>query len=165
MESRLDQLVDDEGVVLWGMVVTLHRTLNDRLHADISAASGLDGAEFEFLLRLARFPHAQTHATRVAASMAYTSAGITKLVSRLQSKGLITRTRDPQDGRAFIVTLTPEGRRLLEIGLEAHIPRLHTELLARLTPAQQRQLHGLLARIDPTLPAPTPSPEKATSTR
>jgi hypothetical protein len=41
--------------------------------------------------------------------MAYTSAGITKLVSRL-----------------------------------------HTELLARLTPAQQRQLRTLLARIDPT---------------
>jgi DNA-binding MarR family transcriptional regulator len=151
MKSRLDRLVDDDGVLLWGMVVALHRTLNDRLHADISAASGLDEAEFEFLLRLARFPHAQTHATRVPASMGYTSAGVTKLVFRLKSKGLIIRTRDPQDGRAFIVKLTPEGRRLLELGIEAHVPRLHTELLDRLTPTQQRQLRRLLARIDATL--------------
>src|SRR3954453_20103205 len=155
MESRLDQLVDDDGVLLWGMVVTLHRTLNDRLHSDIHAASGLDGAEFEFLLRLAGFPHAQTHATRITASMGYTSAGVTKLVFRLKSKGLIIRTRDPQDGRAFIVALTPEGRRLLELGIEAHVPRLHTELLGRLTPAQQRQLRTLLARVDATLQTST----------
>jgi len=48
--NPLRALVADEGVVLWGRVVNLHRALNTLLHADIRAATGLDGTEFEFLL-------------------------------------------------------------------------------------------------------------------
>ena len=128
--------------------------LHERVHEDIRLATGLDGAESEFLLRLARFPGPRTHATKVADRMGYTSAGTTKLVARLEGKGLISRTRDPQDGRAFQVALTTEGERLLREGLQAHIPRLGTELVQRLTEAQRRQLRSLLDRIDPlTQPA------------
>lgn len=149
MDDELRALVEDEGVVLWGQVVNLHRALNARLHADIREASGLDGTEFEFLLRLARFPGPRTHASKVAARMGHTSAGVTKLVARLEEKGLIARTRDPEDGRAFQVAMTDEGERLLRAGLKAHTPRLDAELIQRLSPAQRRQLRALLERVDP----------------
>lgn len=142
-------LVADEGVVLWGRVVNLHRALDALLHEDIRAACGLDGTEFEFLLRLARFPGPRTHASKVAARMGYSSAGTTKLVARLEDKGLIHRVRDPQDGRAFQVAMTEKGQQALRAGLKAHIPRLDAEVVTRLTPAQRRQLQTLLARIDP----------------
>jgi hypothetical protein len=67
VDEELRALVADEAVVLWGRVVNLHRALNARLHADIRAASGLDGTEFYFLLRLARFPGSRTQASKVAA--------------------------------------------------------------------------------------------------
>jgi DNA-binding MarR family transcriptional regulator len=149
VEDDLRALVEDEGVVLWGQVVNLHRALNARLHADIREATGLDGTEFEFLLRLARFPGPRTHASKVAARMGHTSAGVTKLVARLEEKGLIVRTRDPEDGRAFQVAMTGEGERLLREGLKAHTPRLDAELVQRLTTTQRRQLQNLLSRIDP----------------
>jgi len=149
VDEKLRALVDDEGVVLWGQVVNLHRALNARLHADIRAATGLDGTEFEFLLRLARFPGPRTHASKVAARMGFTSAGVTKLIARLEEKGLISRTRDPEDGRAFHVAMTDEGELLLRAGLEAHTPRLSAELVQRLSPAQRRQLRALLERVDP----------------
>jgi DNA-binding MarR family transcriptional regulator len=158
VDEELRVLVADEGVVLWGRVVALHRALNTRLHADIRAATGLEGTEFEFLLRLARFPGPHTHASKVAARMGYSSAGTTKLVARLQDKGLIHRHRDPQDGRAFQVALTDAGQAALRAGLQAHIPRLDTELINRLTPAQRRQLQHLLSRIDPGETTPTPRP-------
>jgi DNA-binding MarR family transcriptional regulator len=149
VDDELRALVEDEGVVLWGQVVNLHRALNARLHADIREATGLDDAEFEFLLRLARFPGPRTHANKVAARMGHTSAGTTKLVARLEEKGLITRTRDPEDGRAFQVAMTDEGERQLRAGLKAHTPRLDAELVQRLTVTQRRQLQNLLGRIDP----------------
>jgi DNA-binding MarR family transcriptional regulator len=149
VDDELRVLVEDEGVVLWGQVVNLHRALDALLHADIREASGLDGPEFEFLLRLARFPGPRTHASKVSARMGYTSAGTAKLVARLQDKGLITRTRDPEDGRAFQVAMTDEGERRLRAGLKAHIPRLDTDVVQRLTAAQRRQLQNLLGRIDP----------------
>lgn len=159
MDEELRALVADEGVVLWGRVVNLHRALNARLHADIAAASGLDGTEFEFLLRLSRFPGPRTHASKVAARMGYSSAGTTKLVARLEQKGLIHRVRDPEDGRAFQVAMTPAGERALRAGLRAHIPRLNTELVDRLTLAQRRHLQDLLTRIDPGETPAAPSPD------
>jgi DNA-binding MarR family transcriptional regulator len=149
VDEELRALVSDEGVVLWGRVVNLHRALNTLLHADIRAATGLDGTEFEFLLRLSRFPGPRAHASKVAALMGLSSAGTTKLVARLEDKGMIGRIRDPQDGRAFQVTLTDTGQAALRAGLKAHIPRLDTAVVTRLTAAQRRQLQHLLSRIDP----------------
>jgi len=149
VDEELSALAADEGVVLWGRVVNLHRALNSLLHDDIREATGLVGIEFEFLLRLARFPDPRTHVSKVAARMGYSSAGLTKLTARLEERGLIQRERDPQDGRAFLVSLTDAGQAAVRAGLEAHIPRLDAELLARLTPAQRRQLQDLLSRIDP----------------
>ncbi|MEO6532735.1 MAG: MarR family transcriptional regulator [Pseudolysinimonas sp.] len=149
MDEELSALAADEGVVLWGRVVNLHRALNSLLHEDIRVATGLVGIEFEFLLRLARFPGPRTHVSKVAARMGYSSAGLTKLTARLEEKGLIQRERDPQDGRAFLVSLTDAGEAAVRAGLEAHIPRLDAEVLTRLTPAQRRQLQDLLGRIDP----------------
>jgi DNA-binding MarR family transcriptional regulator len=159
VDEELRALVADETVVLWGRVVNLHRALNTRLHADIRAASGLDGTEFEFLLRLARFPGSRTHASKVAVRMGYSSAGTTKLVARLEDKGLIHRERDPEDGRAFQVALTGAGQAALRAGLKAHIPRLDTEMTNRLTAAQLRQLQDLLRRIDPGETTATPKPD------
>jgi DNA-binding MarR family transcriptional regulator len=159
VDEELSALVADEGVVLWGRVVNLHRALNALLHADIREATGLDGTEFEFLLRLARFPGPRTNASMVAARMGYSSAGTTKLVARLEDKGLIRRERDPQDGRAYRVALTDTGQAALRAGLKAHIPRLDAEMINRLTAAQRRQLQDLLRRIDPGETTATPSPE------
>lgn len=149
VDEDLRSLAADEGVVLWGSVVNLHRALDALLHSDIQGATGLIGIEFEFLLRLARFPGPRTHTSKVAARMGYSSAGLTKLTARLEARGLIRRERDPQDGRAFLVALTDQGEAALRAGLEAHIPRLDAELVNRLTPTQRRQLQDLLSRIDP----------------
>ncbi|MEZ0065951.1 DNA-binding MarR family transcriptional regulator [Streptacidiphilus sp. MAP12-20] len=145
------ELGEHAGVVLWGLFGNVYRLINDGLRADIAGATGLDGSEFEFLLRLSRFLDARAMPTRVGELMGFTSAGTTKLVARLERKALIDRTPDPEDGRASLVGLTAEGSRLLQLGLEAHIPRLDEEVLGHLTPAQQRQLVGLLTRLDPTL--------------
>ena len=62
---------------------------------------------------------------------------------------MIDRVRDPEDGRAFQVALTATGQAALRAGLKAHIPRLDTEVVTRLTAAERRQLQDLLSRIDP----------------
>jgi DNA-binding MarR family transcriptional regulator len=37
----------------------------------------------------------------------------TRLIAALEDAGLVVRTRDPEDGRSFLVALSPGGRELL----------------------------------------------------
>jgi DNA-binding MarR family transcriptional regulator len=37
----------------------------------------------------------------------------TRLIAVLEDAGLVDRTRDPHDGRSFLVSLSPDGRELL----------------------------------------------------
>jgi MarR family transcriptional regulator, organic hydroperoxide resistance regulator len=50
----------------------------------------------------------------IAERMISRDPDITRLLDRLETRGLVTRTRDQKDRRVITVRITPEGRRLLE---------------------------------------------------
>ncbi|MHA6482262.1 MarR family winged helix-turn-helix transcriptional regulator [Paenibacillus sp. strain BS8-2] len=76
------------------------------------------------------------------------SGTLTPLLKKLESAGLVTRTRDKNDERSVIVTLTSEGEALREKAID--IP---TKLACRLdaTPEESMillaQMHELLDRV------------------
>jgi DNA-binding MarR family transcriptional regulator len=47
-------------------------------------------------------------------------SGMTRAVARLAGDGLVVRMQDPDDGRSFLVTLTPRGVRRLREAQETH---------------------------------------------
>ena len=56
---------------------------------------------------------------------------VTRIVALLEQRGLVQRTRDPQDGRSSLVALTPAGRDLLARGRtrkDAYLARRLREL-------------------------------------
>src|SRR5437763_15899678 len=54
---------------------------------------------------------------------------ITGLVARCENDGLIARVRDPDDGRAFRISLTGRGRRL-QTAAEATLAEIDDEIVA-----------------------------------
>ncbi|MEV1173236.1 MarR family transcriptional regulator [Nonomuraea sp. NPDC049784] len=101
--SRVTRLIDAE----------LRRTF---------AAHGLDPASFDVLATLRRSepPHRLTPAGLMRASMV-TSGAITQRLDRLESRGLVNRTPSDVDGRGVYVTLTDEGRALIDRALPDHM--------------------------------------------
>ena len=71
---------------------------------------------------------------------------VTSALTLLESRGYVAREVDPANRRRNIVTLTPEGRSALT-RLDAVLDEIQESVLAPLTPAQRRQLLGLLARL------------------
>ena len=62
---------------------------------------------------------------------------MTRLVSALESQGLVTRDVDPHDGRVVRIRATAKGRTLLMRGRAARVAALSAEL--RALPAEDRQ--------------------------
>jgi len=56
---------------------------------------------------------------------------VTGLVQQCEQAGLVTRERDPDDGRAFRISLTKRGRRLRKVA-EEELTRLDDRIVAAL---------------------------------
>lgn len=50
----------------------------------------------------------------LAAFLELTNGATTSLIERIEARGLVTRKLDPEDGRAVLVSVTPDGQRLGE---------------------------------------------------
>ena len=71
---------------------------------------------------------------------------LSEILSKLESAGLIERTRDPKDRRQLFIRLTDEGR---AAALKAHAGReaFRQKAFSALTPEEQEQLIDMLERI------------------
>lgn len=77
-----------------------------------------------------------------------TSGNMTVVIRNMEKKGWVTRTTCPNDKRAYLVTLTEEGRQVTDRALPHHITKIE-ETFAVLTPQEQLELIRLLKKFKP----------------
>ncbi|MEU6261245.1 MarR family transcriptional regulator [Streptomyces sp. NPDC047043] len=140
-------LVNDEGVVLFGDILRLVNTIGDRASRVMREATGLTGTEFEVLLRLARHPENRTTNARLAQELSVDSGGLTRLVARMETEGLLARHPHPDDRRAMLLEPTDRGREQLTRALEAHVPQVTADLLEPLTRVERLILRELVSKV------------------
>ena len=138
---------EGEGYVLERQVGHLLRRAHQRHSAIFQENIGdsqLTPLQFAALVKLGDLNEvSQNRLGRLTAMDAATMQGVIK---RLAARGLIERRPDPDDRRRLILNLSPAGRALIDkaIARGTEITRL---TLAPLSPAEQRTLLDLLARI------------------
>ena len=81
----------------------------------------------------------------LARRLHYDPSNITSLADSLEERGLVERRADASDRRFRMLALTPEGERV-RASLEALLAQ-PPHFLDRLTPAEQKQLLQLLAKL------------------
>ncbi len=105
----------------------------------------LDGDAYGLLAALDR--SGSSRVTDLAASIGVGKGTMSRQVRALEDLGLVQRTADPADGRAFLLELTPDGRRRYRAARDARRARLRQELSAW-SEQDVRQLAELLHRFN-----------------
>jgi MarR family transcriptional regulator, organic hydroperoxide resistance regulator len=129
----------------------------------LRTAEALLGPE-EVLLRAADLSFAQFNVLRIlrgagsgglpcgeiATRMINRDPDITRLLDRLEARGLVRRSRDGQDRRLVVADITPAGLALLK-PLDRPVDRVHRDQLAHMSREQLEALADLLeiARTPP----------------
>ena len=82
----------------------------------------------------------------IAERMIEKTPGITRLIDRLEKKGLVRRVRSEEDRRQVWCRITPAGERLLA-RLDEPVEQFDRAAVARLSAADQDQLTALLGQL------------------
>ena len=81
---------------------------------------------------------------RLGQTIRVSPPNLATLLDKMQSDGLIARTRNPNDRRSQILTLTPEGR---ELCVKAEVVATRADATPTLTESERKQLTALLSKI------------------
>jgi MarR family transcriptional regulator, organic hydroperoxide resistance regulator len=127
--------------------VSLLRTADalTRAAEDLVRPYGLSGTQYN-VLRILRGAGEQGLACReIGDRLISRDPDITRLLDRMESRGLIARAREASDRRVVKTRITAEGLRLLA-DLDEPIRKLHRRQLSHLPESRLRQLSALLDR-------------------
>ncbi|MEV4130473.1 MarR family winged helix-turn-helix transcriptional regulator [Nocardia sp. NPDC049707] len=89
-----------------------------------------------------------------------TQAGISRLVSRLEGRGLVVRSDDPDDARAYRIRLTPEGVETQRRVGRSHARHVAAAMTRALNDDQLRSLRDLSQALLTATPARARTPER-----
>jgi DNA-binding MarR family transcriptional regulator len=121
----------------------LHQQLH-RIFEQAMSAAGLTLGKAKVLMRLNT--HGPMNQATLAGLLGFAPRSVTEAVDGLERDGLVTRTEDPNDRRARIITLTEAGRDACEAAMSVRSKAMN-ETFGVLSPAERAQLVSLLTTI------------------
>lgn len=135
-----------EGREAWHRLLRLSRQVLREIDARLDAEHRIGVNEFDVLITLDNAPDRRLRMTDLAEAVMFSSGGLTRLIGRLESRGLVERNPDPGDARSFYAALTGKGSRQLSEARVTHNAVIGSLLTAKLSAAELRSLTQALGR-------------------
>lgn len=129
----------------WLALISTAELLPAALDAQLQRDASL--THYEFILLSALQRGGAQRLSDLAAATNATLPRTSKVVSRLQQRGLVARQESAQDRRSVLLELTKQGRRQLVLATPEHFETVHRLVLDRLTPEQLDQLADALEPV------------------
>jgi DNA-binding MarR family transcriptional regulator len=136
----------------WLAVVRLMTWLPWSIDQQLQRDSGLAMVEYQVLAMLSQRPR---HTMRMSSLADVTNASLSRLsrvVTRLEDRGLVRREPDPTDGRFTNAILTDDGYRTILDAAPGHVAHVRQLVIDVLSSEQLRRLgrdaERIMARID-----------------
>jgi len=118
--------------------------LQHRLEQQLRTEGGISYVQFQLLARLNA--RGELTMTDLADGVVYSRSGLTYQAGLLEKAGLITRAPCPHDERATLVSITDDGRALLDRVFPGHV-EVTRLLLDPLTGQDLDQLRDIMTRV------------------
>ncbi|WP_163508282.1 MarR family winged helix-turn-helix transcriptional regulator [Fodinicola acaciae] len=133
----------DETTQLAAALVGLsHQVL--RLFAEVGRRNRLSQQQVEMICAV--IVREKVGMSELAKILHLEKSGLSNLVDRAEQRGLVIRTRDPDDRRVTWVELTDEGR-ALAADTHAEVTARMAELVAKVAPRDQKRLTAVIQEM------------------
>lgn len=140
--SRTD---DHQALRLWLRLLTCSQLIEREVRARLQGRFDTTLPRFDLMSQLWRYPDG-LKMNELSRHLMVTGGNVTGIVDPLEKDGLVERTPEPADRRAYRVRLTRAGRKAFAEMARAHEGWI-VELLGGLSKKEQAQTYRLLARM------------------
>lgn len=117
------------------------------LAASKLAAGGLSYQDYGILAGLSDREDRTARLTELAESMGWEKSRMSHQISRMQQRGLVTKSRCPTDKRGWFVTMTDAGFTAIVAAAPDHVAVVRRYFIDLLTPAQLRTLNAISTNV------------------
>ena len=131
----------------WRGLLRAHAELTRRLDAELRQEYDLPLSSYEVLLFLATAEGGELRMAELADGVLLSRSGVTRLVDRLLSAGLVERRECADDRRGQLAAITPAGRELFERARGTHLAGVRRLFLDEVSPDEQRTLARVFERV------------------
>ena len=131
----------------WARIVRTKQRLQDAVERDLKH-EGLPPLEwYDVLLELSRAPEGRLALKDIEREMLLAQYNLSRLIDRLEAKGLVRRLEFPGDRRRQLIEITAEGRTLRERMWPVYAASLQRHVGARITEAEAEAIFNLLGKF------------------
>jgi DNA-binding MarR family transcriptional regulator len=145
--SDADQHAISECALAWQTLRLAHDRVAQRLGAELSDACGLAINEFDVLLFLRSHARGQVRIGALLVAVSLSQPALSRLVTRLEARGLLARREAEDDARAVVVCLTEAGTALIDRALVIHARVVHEALIGKFSETERAALLRTLSQI------------------
>jgi DNA-binding MarR family transcriptional regulator len=138
---------DRDPVAAWQAVLRAQNRALRAIEQDLADKGLIPLSWYDVLLELNAAPGRQLRMQDLAARVVLSRTRVSRLVSELERVGYIERVPDPDDGRATLARITPEGRAARRLAAPAYLAGIEKHFSRHLTAAQQDAVAKGLQRV------------------
>jgi DNA-binding MarR family transcriptional regulator len=146
-EPSNDLVLAGEDLETWAALATVLEWLPTALDGQLQRDAQLTHFEYGVLYALADAPEGTLRMSVLAGYANSSLSRLSRAATRLESKGWLSRSPDPADGRFTLAVLTDTGRAKVAEATPGHVHTVRRLVLDRLTKPQTRQLREISRRI------------------
>lgn len=143
MTEKLDEL----RLAVWRNFITAHVRLIDLIDRELVDTGCVPLHWYDVLIELAEAPEHRLRMTDLARKVVLSKSGLTRLVDKLETAGLLKRESTPTDGRGAFAVITDTGMEALRKAWPVYARGIKTHFAQHLSDDEALVYRESLARI------------------
>src|SRR5262249_52431677 len=138
---------DHEPLAAWRAVLLAQSRAVRAIERDMHEAGVIPLGWYDVLLELNAAPDRRLRMQELAARAVLSRARDSRIVRELEEEGLVERVPDPEDGRAWLASITNAGRAALRAAAPKYLAGIDEHFNQYLTAPMQRSVASTLQRV------------------
>lgn len=144
--QAMAQLIHEQFAV-WRSFLEAHSAVINALERELLEEHGFPLTWYDVLVHLSEAPGQQMQHQALAGSLLLSRSGVTRLVDRMVTAGLVRREASLEDRRVSYVVLTEQGRDTLDRASPAHVRSVAEHFIQYLNAGEIPMLTSFFSRV------------------